>query len=74
MTDMEKKIAELKEQGYRKNDTYEVYESASGLQVIQVFTSNWGFEEWRYTMKGEVIDAYQISLYSAPRKIFEKRA
>lgn len=70
MTELEKKIAELEKQGYRKNDTYEVYENADGGITVQVFTSFWSFEEYNFTMDGKAIDAYEMGLYANPRKIF----
>lgn len=70
MTDMEKKIAELEEQGYINGDSYEVYENANGGMTIVVYTSLWGFEEYSYTMDGEGIEAYETGLYSKSRKIY----
>lgn len=69
MTDMEKKIAELDEQGYIKNDSYEVYESASGRMIVQVFTSSWSYEEWAYDMAGNFIEAWEMGIDSEARKI-----
>lgn len=57
MTEMEKKIAELNEQGYINGDSYEVYENIEGGMTIVVYTSLWSFEEYNYTMDGETIEA-----------------
>ena len=62
MTDMEKKIVELKEQGYRKNDSYEVYENANDGMTIMVYTSLWSFEEYSYTMDGRFIEVHETTL------------
>lgn len=55
MTEMEKKIAELNEQGYINGDSYEVYENVEGGMTIVVYTSLWSFEEYNYTMDGKAI-------------------
>lgn len=67
---MNEKIAELKAQGYIKNDSYEVYENAADGWTVQVFTSSWSFEEYNFDKEGNPIDAWETGIGAGSSKIF----
>ena len=59
-------IRELKANGYRYHDTYEIDEAACGGWIVTVYDRDdaYSFDEYLYDKKGNLVEGTRIGLYN----------